>query len=227
MRARPTTFWHLVLTSLVPLAGVLVLGWDVWALLAIFWLENVVIGVFNVPRLWLARGPITAGNGLLTLQVPDLPRLLRVVMVPFFVLHYGMFTAVHGFFVLVILPTSIGASGVSGADALSALVVPPMVLLAAAVPIAVAESIDLREWLRAGGPARTSSVHQMSAPYRRVVLLHVVILFGGIAIAMLHSPLPLLIALVVAKGGGELWTARRRAASATYSEAAIGAGPGP
>ena len=48
---KPVSAWVLVAANLVPLAGVLFWGWDVFALLALFWMENVIIGVFFILRM--------------------------------------------------------------------------------------------------------------------------------------------------------------------------------
>ena len=41
----------LVLANLIPLAGVLFLGWSVWQILIIYWLENGIVGFFNVLKM--------------------------------------------------------------------------------------------------------------------------------------------------------------------------------
>ena len=38
----------LVMANLVPLAGVLLWGWDVFLILLLFWGENVIIGIFGI-----------------------------------------------------------------------------------------------------------------------------------------------------------------------------------
>ena len=39
----------LVIANAIPLVGVLFLGWTVFPLVLLYWLENVVVGGFNVP----------------------------------------------------------------------------------------------------------------------------------------------------------------------------------
>ena len=73
----------LVLANAVPLAGVVALGWQVFPLVLLYWLENVVVGGFNVLRMLSAR-----------------PRdgvrwVAKAFLVPFFVVHFGLFTATH------------------------------------------------------------------------------------------------------------------------------------
>ena len=44
----------LLVANLVPLYGVLFLSWNVFTLLIVFWMENVVVGVFNVFKMVFA-----------------------------------------------------------------------------------------------------------------------------------------------------------------------------
>ena len=103
---KPVSAWVLLAANLVPLAGVLFWGWSVFALIALFWMENVIIGVFFVLRMLCAdpRDPaLWAG---------------KLFMVPFFCFHYGMFTAIHGVFVFSMFGgKSYGAHGPAGARA--------------------------------------------------------------------------------------------------------------
>ena len=47
----------LVAFNLVPLAGVLLWGWNVATILVLYWVENGIIGVLNIPKILLASGP--------------------------------------------------------------------------------------------------------------------------------------------------------------------------
>jgi hypothetical protein len=48
---KPVSAWILIAANLVPVAGVLFWDWSVFALLALFWMENVVVGVFFIARM--------------------------------------------------------------------------------------------------------------------------------------------------------------------------------
>jgi len=78
----------LIGVNLIPLYGVLKLGWPVFPILLLFWLENVVIGILNTLRMLLADpwDPVLWAS--------------KFIMIPFFCIHYGMFTAIHGMFVI-------------------------------------------------------------------------------------------------------------------------------
>src|SRR2546428_10339851 len=74
----------LLLANAFPIVGVLFLGWTVFPLVLLYWLENVVVGAFNVARLPLAQ--------------PREPAYWagKLFLIPFFVVHFGMFTYIHG-----------------------------------------------------------------------------------------------------------------------------------
>src|SRR5207237_9750910 len=82
------SLFALVLANAVPIAGVLFLGWTVFPLVLLYWLENVVVGGFNVAKMLLAQprdAVYWAGKAFL---------------VPFFIVHFGGFTYVHGLMLL-------------------------------------------------------------------------------------------------------------------------------
>src|SRR2546421_9142184 len=68
----------LLLANAFPIVGVLFLGWTVFPLVLLYWLENVVVGAFNVARLLLAQ--------------PREPAYWagKLFLIPFFVVHFGM-----------------------------------------------------------------------------------------------------------------------------------------
>src|ERR1051326_6744828 len=77
----------LVFANAVPLIGVLFLGWQVFPLILLYWLENVIVGGLNVLRMGGAdpAGPVRW--------------IAKVFLIPFFCVHFGGFTTIHGVFV--------------------------------------------------------------------------------------------------------------------------------
>ena len=45
----------LVAANAIPLAGVLWFGWNVWTILIVYWLENGIVGVYNVLKMLKAE----------------------------------------------------------------------------------------------------------------------------------------------------------------------------
>jgi hypothetical protein len=189
----PPSAWVLVLANLVPLAGVLFWSWDAFALIALFWMENVVVGVFFLLRVLLAdpRDPaLWAG---------------KLFMIPFFGFHYGMFTAGHGVFVFDML-------GGNRYDVQGLWVIEPALRAASdyglwlPVAVLVASHFFSFAWnyLYRGEFRRANLGELMSQPYKRVVVLHIAILLGGFAAMALGSPLWALIVLLALKIGLDL-----------------------
>lgn len=183
----------LVLANLVPIYGVAFLGWDVFPVILLFWFENVVIGFYNIVRILLAR-PGDVGRWL-----------AKVFMVPFFTFHYGMFTFVHGIFVLAIFGS--GVVELQGGPSLEWFVAALTVsgVMWAAVALFLSHGFSLgwnyigkREYRRA------TLEDLMKQPYSRVVVLHVVIIASGFLVMALGLPAIGLVLLVALKIGVDL-----------------------
>jgi Family of unknown function (DUF6498) len=229
--ATSRTAMALVAANAVPLVGVLFLGWSLWTILAIYWVENGIVGLWNIPKILLAQGvllPGRVGVGYRAWAVQPMPAAARGFIAVFFAIHYGIFWLVHGMFVLV-LPTFLGFTGsfngLLGLDLgtdpsiTNGLPMPspfppaspiPSVgpfgvldwsaVLTAAVVLAVSHGLSFFVDYLGSGEYRTKlAAVQMFAPYGRVAVLHLTILFGAFAIAFLGAPIVLLVILVVGK----------------------------
>jgi len=178
----------LVGANLFPLYAVLFQGWKVFPIVLLFWLENVIVGVFFILRLLAARPQEPAGW------------LAKLFMVPFFTFHYGMFTMVHGVFVFALFgPEMRHVVDFPGpADVLDAF---RTYHLAPAVAALAASHAFSYVWNYLGkGECRTVNMAGlMAAPYARVVVLHVAIIGGGFLVMALKSPLAGLALLLVLK----------------------------
>ena len=194
----------LVAANAIPLVGVLFFGWSLWTILVLYWVENGVVGLWNVPRILLAGGA--------TASV-----LARVPVAVFFLFHYGLFWFVHGTFVFV-LPEFFGfgratfpadglgfdPSGLPGAveplagGGLGEIAWSSVAVGAVALFVSHGASFFLN-YLGRGEFLRTTALSQMGTVYGRVVVLHVTILFGAFAIVFLGAPVLLLVVMVVAK----------------------------
>lgn len=216
----------LIVANAIPLLGVLFLGWSLITILVLYWLENGIVGLWNIPRIALAQGvdpkaPATGGQ------------MSKGVLIPFYIFHYGLFWVVHGIF-LSFLPAMSGigsfvgqafdpTTGLTSGDpfafggeptAWGTLNVSAAVFAGAAMVVSHGVTF-FWDYVRRGEYLRISPQRQMFAVYGRVIVLHVAILFGGIAIAIVGSPIWLLVIFVVAKTFFDLSLDRRNATFAT------------
>jgi len=203
----------LLVANAVPLVGALFLGWGLWTILVIYWLENGIVGVWNVARIAMAGGALDDGSGA------KVRASGRAGLVGFFTMHYGIFWLGHGFFVMALpligadssvpcgalepgapdpgfLPFPAGED--CGNAAFGALDWPSIAI--AAVVLFLSHGLSfLLNYVGRGEYLRTSPMRQMMAPYGRVVVLHLTIIFGGFLVGVVGAPIGLVVVLVLVK----------------------------
>ena len=161
--------------------GVLVLDWSVFIVIALFWLENVVIGIFNVARM-LISGVRLGRVGLIA----------ALALSAFFTVHYGMFTVVHGVFVVMLFGQPELGGSMSGL--FGPLVRMVDYLLAdreawfAAVGITLLQATAFFRWTIASRAHPAVLPALMFAPYGRIMILHFTVIASGLLVAMLKLP---------------------------------------
>lgn len=212
----------LVVANAIPLIGVLFLGWSLPAILGIYWAENGVIGVFAFLRILTADGPVPSvappPSPLEGRPVAVLPASIgRMIMAPFFAVHYGIFWVGHGVFVLLFLPMmlSFGGGGVLDPSGMTAAPAVPVILQALPFLVASHALSFWLNWVVAGERHASNPTAEMFAPYARVMLLHVTIIGGAFAVVLLGKPIWALVVMVAFKTGMDLrahLAERRRAA---------------
>lgn len=171
----------LIIANLIPLAGAIFFGWDVFDIVLVYWAENLIVGAFSILRILNVRTETGSGG--------------KVFTAGFFTIHYGIFCLVHG----VIVVSFLGDSMMGGAfnRAISRLFGE---LKWAVLALVISHGYSfLRNYLGQGENKRTSVSLEMAAPYPRMLALHMAIVLGGFAIHSLGQPLFLLIILVVGK----------------------------
>ncbi|MBI4361249.1 hypothetical protein HY572_05760 [Candidatus Micrarchaeota archaeon] len=166
--------WVLLAANVVPLFGVLFLGWSQASVLLLFWAESAVIGFYTVLKMLLAKperfdapdglaGTFFAGAAFAVFQAS------RLFSIGFFVIHFGIFMLVHLMFLLFFLVSDADPFGV-----LASVVVGGAAYFLSHGYSFVVNFLDRREYLE----AEPKSL--MAAPYPRVILMHVAVIFGAI-----------------------------------------------
>ena len=179
------------LANALPIAGVLLLGWKVFPLVLLYWLENVVVGGFNVGKLLLARPQEPAYS------------VGKLFLIPFFIFHFGMFTLLHGVFVFALF----GAKTLPRFDSLAEL---PAAIRAyhlgwGVLALVVSHGLSFYwNYFENGEYRRASLPILMMQPYARLVVLHLAVLFGGWIVLTLGSPLLALLVLVALKTAADV-----------------------
>jgi len=211
----------LVVADLLPLAGVLFLGWEVFPIVLLFWLENIVVGVVTILKMATAEGtrPLTGtvtesgllrgGRGVTTRPIVVGSGTTKAFAIGFFCLHYGMFTLIQGVFVIAIF--GFGAfqpDAMAAGEGLAAVLSWwfPVTFLGLCVSHGVSY---WRNYIQ-GGEYRSMQVQTaMLQPYGRVVVMQLTVIIGGMLVGALGTPVAGLVLLILLKTGLDLIAHRR------------------
>ncbi len=190
----------LVVANLVPVAGVIFYGWDHRLVIALFWIENLIIGLFNVVKMCGAM-IVNKQKGLSGIVTPL-----------FFILHYGLFCAAHGLFLWSTLglgelpaealifgpntgPLQIFDEGLKVFVGFVELYSPVIVL--GIVSLILSRFVSFIEnFILKGEIFELTPRDLMAKPYGKIIALHVGIIMGAVAIDRFGSSLWLLLAIV-------------------------------
>ena len=205
-RRLPPSAVLLLVANAAPLVGVLLHHWTVFAVVLLYWSENVIVGGFNVLRMLFAQ------------PQQGLAWAMKGFLIPFFCIHYGMFTFVHGVFVFALFGGHLPQNGFGLSLAVVFAAIKEQHLAYAVVALVLSHGFSFFHNYVAGGEYQRINLQQLMAqPYGRVVVLHLVVLGGGWVTLALGSPVGALVLLVVLKTGFDLRAhlAERRKLSST------------
>jgi hypothetical protein len=181
----------LILANLVPILGVLFLEWQVFPILFLFWMENFIIGASNVLKM-IACSPGDKQQSV-----------AKAFFIPFFCVHYGIFTSIHGVFIIFIFGMLGGfikpGDFTSGPfDILG--IIGKLQMWWAVIALVLSHAVSFAvNYIGNGEYKKSNLVHLTLQPYGRVVILHITILFGGFLVMLLGSPVIGLILLISLK----------------------------
>jgi len=171
----------LIAANAVPIFGAIYFGWDVATILILYWLESVVIGVLNIPKILACRKTEDGSFG---------SAISNLFLSGFYMVHYGMFTGVHGVFLMEMF----GAKPIlAGLLEGGPIVWTVFIFLLSHIFSMFYNFFGKKEYLGKDPGA------QMFSVYGRVMVMHIVILFGGFAVQAFGNPIYALILLIAVK----------------------------
>jgi hypothetical protein len=91
---------------MLPIYGVVVFGWDAFYIVVLYWAEKLVIGFYNILKIATAK------------VAHPIEHLGKLFLIPFFIVHFGGFVAVHGIFIFLIFGKDKGGSALNTGHAL-------------------------------------------------------------------------------------------------------------
>jgi hypothetical protein len=186
-----------VALNLIPIIGVLFWGWSAFALIFLYWLENVVIGVRTLTSMAL--------SGLFAQHMNPAGVLFFCA---FFTIHYGIFCGGHGAFVVGMFGSDQPGASFDLISTTRALLENQPGLRYGLASIVLWQVVVLILSLVRGEIAKSDPLSLMGAPYPRIIILHVTIIFGGMLLLALNEPIAGLLVMALVKAAFDIAEAR-------------------
>jgi len=176
----PASSVALVVANLIPLAGVLFFHWSLGNVMLLYWAESAVIGFYTV------------------LKIAVVGKLVAIAAAPFFIGHFGGFMVVHFLLIYEFVIRGFHAGPEPPlADALRGLFVP---IWGSLLMMFVSHGVSFfTNFMGRGEYERTTVTALMNAPYKRIIVMQLALIFGGWIVILFHSPTGVLALLVVMK----------------------------
>lgn len=184
--------WPLALVislNLIPVIGVLFWGWSAFALIALYWLENLVIGVRTLMSM-VANAAVTGGESWLA----------ALFFGAFFTFHYGLFCFGHGVFVMALFGGNLNGDTILDLPTTVRMLFESQTnLLIGFAGIVAWQVVQFIRFIVGGEVRRTNVLELMGSPYPRIIALHVTIIFGGFLLMLMNQPIGGIVVLALVK----------------------------
>lgn len=180
------SYLAVALVNIWPLLGVLMGDWTPFEVVFIYWFENLIIGLFVIARMiYKPQGGLAFAIGGAALSL-------------FFMLHYGVFCWVHGMFVFGVLGDGVTQLNDQAVFSSAIAYVFNGGLKWVALSILLAHGLRYVQDYMA--ERIVSARLEMKKPYRRLIVLHIVIIVGGgLAVALPGAGFAMMLLLVAFK----------------------------
>ncbi len=182
----------LMVANSVPLWGVLFYGWDLFQILCIYWLESAIVGFYNIFKMIIVD------------------KLLSIIFVPFFIVHYGGFMTVH----LILLFGFFAPPGFESQGSFfpSREIILPLLYTSSLPFISLFISHGISFFYNFLGKQEykhAKSGTQMEAPYKRIMIMHITILFGGWLVLLFQNKVYALLILIALKTATDIYAHKK------------------
>ena len=177
--ANPSTLF-LLAANLIPLLGVLYWDWDLFLLMMLYWSETAIIGFWHILRLALET------------------KFFAIFLVPFFCVHFGGFMTGHFIFLMALFGQKRGIQVHNVKDYVDQILIGnhlwiPFTALFLSHGVSffvhtlkpkMDQDFGLAPAPLNRGPFNPGDL--MAAPYKRIIVMHLTIIFGGFLSMALH-----------------------------------------
>ena len=179
--------------NIVPLFGVLFLDWDLGNIIILYWIENIIIGLWNIPRI------LGAGKS----SLPE-----KLFTSAFFTVHYGGFCAIHGVFIIGLANHSF-FNGSHDVDLNFKVFINNSLIFGALMMFLTIGWEFYTKYIKNGDYQNWKASKAMGAPYPHIIVIHLGLFVGAFTVSFLGSSIALLIFLIIGKSMIEILTKKK------------------
>lgn len=171
----------ILIGNILAIVWALVAGWNLGELMAIYWVQSVIIGFFHVFRMLLLRRFCTEGFTSNGERVPETSSG-KISTAIFFAIHYGFFHFIYAIFLVGMFDA--GSPGPSGGTW----------FLLSVLGFLLGHGYSFYQNVRADLDRKPNLGTMMFLPYARIIPMHLTIILGsqtgtGVASLLLFSGL--------------------------------------
>ena len=192
----------LVASNLLPLLGVFFFQWDVFSILILYWLESAVVGFYTVLKLPKASAVSTPEeiNELRGYRInakSAAASLKEGTLTRFFIQQYGVFMGGHalflGVFMFALISSKIYIPPQFGSTVIISILGSAAALFTSHGVSYAVNFVGKQEFLS------ISPAGQLMQPYKRIGVMHLTIVLGGMFAFLFHSTTAFLAVLILSK----------------------------
>lgn len=212
---KSTTMFLMLLGNVVVLIGVLFFKWEPFLIIFLYWFENIIVGFYNILKMIISKPSIENKNYPLQ-DTPTNPIVLKFFLIPFFIIHYGGFTLVHGVFVFVLF-----------GHFMKETLTPKYLLIDSGIYFAIITLfishgiLFFVKFIKNDDYKKITLPKLMFTPYKRIIILHLTIIISAFFVFTLKNPILASIILVGLKILAEItnaFTIKEESSTMKYSE---------
>lgn len=178
-----------LISNILPLIGVLFFHWSVIAILLSYWLENGVIGLYQILKIRKAsvNYPLNAQNKLVIGPLRPVKSSEQIFYTVFFCVHYGIFLFGH----LAVLSFFAGILGES--------IKFTWLILMTVLPFFLRHGKSyVEEYIGEKQYEKIPLIKFFVGPYRRIFVMHVTLILGAIPLLFIAKIFPQISFVVIA-----------------------------
>jgi len=163
----------LIVVNIFPIFGVIIFGWDIFEIVALYVIETFIIGTYNVIKMGF-----TESN-------------TKFVLIPFFLFHYNFFILIQSAFVVILIG--------DGIDDLFSLFTNRDFLIAIGLIIFSHGLSFYKNYIKNKEFENMTVEKLMISPYKRIFVQQFMVIGGAFLVLLFNAPMGFLIILIVLK----------------------------